>query len=346
MSESQPSAAPPRAGLPDPIMTLTPEKLTADLWAQMDLSTDRIAEIRKGHEKWPRWCFAPYTKWVPKGGFSQLMQSLQVGNLSSLPTWIQLQTPASTVIPWRYTKRIYRFDPDLYRELVATPMKGEIPVDVVQRIPEWTLYIEMQDEDEVQGFFVSLDVSPMNPSQSELRFVFLTKKGSYTTIPVPLAKGTIEESLQSLVQDAESFGAGKDFLTELSADFDVMCKPLVEKAVSLLLYICSDEPDIRDRDAPDWGPNFPRAKFVRGKEKLFAADRVRTVEVGSEIGAQLREADSDTSDPSAPTGRTVRSHLRRGHWHGFWTGPRKVNTDRQKFILKWLPPIFVNGRGS
>lgn len=28
----------------------------------------------------------------------------------------------------------------------------------------------------------------------------------------------------------------------------------------------------------------------------------------------------------------------------FWTGPRKENRDQHKFVLKWLPPLFVHGR--
>ena len=118
---------------------------------------------------------------------------------------------------------------------------------------------------------------------------------------------------------------------------------LLRKALSLVLYICSDEAEIRDRNAPDWEPSFPRPKVTKGEERLFPADRNRVVDVGRELGAMLREG-AEKREPSAPTGRSVRPHLRRGHWHGFWTGPRKENRDQQRFFLKWLPPVFVHGR--
>ena len=118
---------------------------------------------------------------------------------------------------------------------------------------------------------------------------------------------------------------------------------LVKKALSLVLYICSDDAEIRDRDTPDWEPGFPRSKVTKGRERLFPADRNRIVDVGKELGVMLREGATQDKQ-SVPTGRTVRPHMRRGHWHGFWTGPRKVNRDQQKLVLKWLPPLFVHGK--
>jgi len=34
-------------------------------------------------------------------------------------------------------------------------------------------------------------------------------------------------------------------------------------------------------------------------------------------------------------GGTVRPHIRRAHWHGYWTGPREGT---QTFVYHWLPP--------
>jgi hypothetical protein len=38
----------------------------------------------------------------------------------------------------------------------------------------------------------------------------------------------------------------------------------------------------------------------------------------------------------------VRSHIRRAHWHGYWTGPKK-EPEKRKFKLLWLHPILVGG---
>ena len=44
---------------------------------------------------------------------------------------------------------------------------------------------------------------------------------------------------------------------------------------------------------------------------------------------------------SEVTGRTIKTHLRRGHWHGFWKGPR---SGVRNFIYHWIAPLVVVGR--
>lgn len=308
--------------------TMSPETHVTTLLRSLDISSRDIDKIRQGHDKWPRWCFAPFTVWATS--FVRSRQDLRK---------INDITSAITVIPWRYSRSVYRFDPDLYRELVATPFSGEIPEEVLLRLPEWSIFVEMQGES-VSGFFSSLEY--VSPGKAELRFVFCTEE-RLMPFYIALSAGTIEKSFEDCLREYEAVAGESD---KVKAEYtEVLGEDLslVKKALSLVLYVCSDEAEIRDREAPDWEPAFPRAKVTKGEERLFPADRNRVVDVGRELGAMLREG-ATKSEPSAPTGRTVRPHMRRGHWHGFWTGPRKENRDQQKFVLKWLPPLFVHGK--
>lgn len=307
---------------------MSPETHVTTLLRSLDLSSRDLDKIRRGHDKWPRWCFAPFTVWATS--FVRSRQDLRK---------INDITNAITVIPWRYSRSVYRFDPDLYRELVATPFSGEIPEEVLLRLPEWSIYVEMQGES-VSGFFSSLEY--VSPGKAELRFVFCSE---VRLVPfyIALSAGTIEKSFEECLKEYEAVARESDKVKDEYTDLLGEDLSLVKKALSLVLYVCSDEAEIRDRDASDWEPSFPRPKVTKGVERLFPADRNRTVEVGRELGAMLREG-AVRSESSAPTGRSVRPHMRRGHWHGFWTGPRKENREQQKFVLKWLPPLFVRGR--
>jgi len=40
------------------------------------------------------------------------------------------------------TKGIYRFDPEIFDELWATPVSGESPTAVLERRPEWCVYAQ------------------------------------------------------------------------------------------------------------------------------------------------------------------------------------------------------------
>ncbi|MCD8491987.1 MAG: hypothetical protein LRY51_08830, partial [Geovibrio sp.] len=70
--------------------------------------------------------------------------------------------------------------------------------------------------------------------------------------------------------------------------------------------------------------------------RFFPADKPLIFTVGESIGQKLREQSFHTHGKK---GKVKRPHLRRAHWHGYWTGPRD---GEQSFILKWLPPVFVD----
>src|SRR5690606_5654908 len=79
-------------------------------------------------------------------------------------------TPAVIVAAatWRISQGIYRFDPDLYKALIQPPLHGNLPCDLLKRLPEWCIYIEtIPDLDAVQsgqryilGFWVHLEYDP------------------------------------------------------------------------------------------------------------------------------------------------------------------------------------------
>lgn len=67
------------------------------------------------------------------------------------------------------------------------------------------------------------------------------------------------------------------------------------------------------------------------------------LEVGWRLGAQLaasRTAGEPTDDHGAPAGSGVAPHLRRAHWHSYWTGPRS-DPDARELVLRWVAPTLV-----
>jgi hypothetical protein len=72
--------------------------------------------------------------------------------------------------------------------------------------------------------------------------------------------------------------------------------------------------------------------------RLFEADKPTVWTVGEETGAQIKKA---RETATRKTGYSVRPHMRRAHWHGFWSGP--LTAEKRDFAVKWLPPIFVGG---
>lgn len=121
-----------------------------------------------------------------------------------------------------------------------------------------------------------------------------------------------------------------------------MLAPMVERALklaNLVLYLCADEADIR----PEGLGN--RRVAVKSSEKSgkrsYMAPAIMDWQVGYRIGAELRlgQWQHARGEPGEGHGSPPRPHIRRAHWHSYWTGPR---TGPQERRVKWLLPIPVN----
>lgn len=51
--------------------------------------------------------------------------------------------------------------------------------------------------------------------------------------------------------------------------------------------------------------------------------------------AQPSDSDSEPTTHNSP-----RPHMRRGHWHHFWTGP-KNEPENRLLVLRWLSPMVI-----
>ena len=94
-------------------------------------------------------------------------------------------------------------------------------------------------------------------------------------------------------------------------------------------YICSANADIE----PSYTPNR-KLKRNNAKRRSMAEWH----DVGYRIGAELRSYKRSSSNDGGHLGGTVRPHMRRAHWHHYWTGPRRGD---RKLVLKWIAPTMV-----
>ncbi len=307
-------------------------KLYPNAWKQVDIfRQSRGVDL----PEWPAWCFMPMAAWYAivsaDAGVDRLPMHLigDVARLAALGTW-------------RYSQGVYQFDPDLAAAMTGTVLHGEMPTDVVLRLPEWCVYIEMPDDylwddERLHGFFAHLEWD-VNTQRRELRLLLDTERALLPHI-LHLGPWTVTEAIDRWFKEAERQAlqhriSMPDTMLQMQAieHYGAAINPLL----SMLLYLCSDEPDIRDRAYPDAKPSRPTPTRTKKGWRLFPADKTRVWSIGDDIGQQLRQS----SPPSADTGRTVKAHLRRGHWHGYWTGPRAGD---RKFIYKWIPPLVVSG---
>jgi hypothetical protein len=229
---------------------------------------------------WPSWCYLPFAGWLA-------VASETLADKNSPPDALPVfAARLAAVGTWRMSKGVYRFDPDLYEELVGTPVEGDIPCEILRRLPEWCVYVETpglsHDGKELFGFFAHLE-KDANNGDEELRLLLVEESMLFPQI-VHLGKWTIREGVERMLEIAERNlpGCLSEETKRLAADeFVRVSTPLL----SLLLYLCSANAEIGDGTA---GPSNPTPIQLRGgKEKLLPVEAPRVWNVGERIGADI-----------------------------------------------------------
>lgn len=304
------------------------------VWADVD-------KLRQSKDEmgWPDWCY------LPMGGWHAIASQYESSPLAIS----QLTSKLAALGTWRMTQGIYRFDPALYPALIETPVSGDIPEDVLYQLPEWCVYIESPglqlEGNSVHGFWCHLEYD-FNTGRHELRFLADTDLGKIAAI-LHLKGGSLLDALEASLTESSA----QAVKLGIELDTDKTKADLLEflpSALSLVLYVCSQQEFTR-RGVSDTPAN-PEPKKTKKGWKIFPADGPLEWDVGVRIGAALRQAyqAEQTGGDGLPSGRQVRPHVRRAHWHTFVSGPRiaqdgsPIPADKRTRNLKWVPPIAVN----
>lgn len=308
-----------------------------EAWQNADL-------FRAGRGKdlpdWPAWCFLPLAGWLECTRQNQV--AINPFDLSALEA-VKDAGILAALGSWRLSQGIYQFDPLIFDSLKNTQLERDLPSDTLLRLPQWGLYVETPGmkwlSGILYGFFVHLE-HDINTERPELRLVLDTDDG---LVPQLLHIGTwpLQEAVDRMLAESSRV-SGITLPTQGLEGVNIAghISEALQPIVALVLYLCSEEPDIEDRDYPGQVPGIPQPRKTKKGWRLFPPDKPRHWTVGEVLGEELREAVKKAAEAEfKSTGRTVRPHLRKAHWHGFWKGRGE---EAKRFVTKWLPPIPVN----
>jgi len=329
-------------------MTLRPieilnrySKLYPHAWPQMEAF--RNAKGDADFVNWAAWC------WVPVSGAYAVVSG---GGDNSIPLDRMVDVAAiHALAAWRLSQGIYRFDSDVFTAIVTTPLTREIPFETLLRLPEWAVYIETPGlahplfrDATVHGFWASLEEDTRSRGV-ELRLLFDAEAGLFS-VPLHLLPGKpladciadfVEVGLVHALKENSIAGTVWDEIVARARDKETV--EAIAPFVNLVLYLCADQPDI------DGEPSRARPEKTKRGRRWFPADKPRIWQAGFRIAQWLRRA-REARDiargegEGGQSGAAVVPHVRRAHWHGFWTGPRD-KPDARTFSIRWLPQIPV-----
>jgi hypothetical protein len=244
---------------------------------------------------------------------------------------------ANAALVWRFSQGVYQFKPEIKNELLSAKIPDIFPLEIFKRIPEWGVYIEIEDEIGGQyfyGFYAYIDLIDGRERLILLIDFVYGGEDSYQYLPIELDQNVsiIEAIITAVTRDVP-------IPENVKNDFkDWM--PQIKSMLSLLIYICQDEPEIEARDKPNNAlkPAYNYPKKVKEGFKLFMPDKPRIWRVGEKISRIIREAKGHTGG-----GGKKSPHLRRAHWHGYYKGKKG---EEKVFFFKFLPIIGVNIEGD
>jgi len=291
----------------------------------------------QGLEDWPDWCYVPVAACYAVVSHT-VSGGERINDLESLADVGLMHALAG----WRLTQGIYRFDPDIYQELTSTPFTGQMPIEILYSLPEWSVFIELQ-EDYAHGVWATLE-HDVNEHHSELRLIFDTPAG---IMPQQIhLVGTLEEGIQAAIDFADKHHKPAKLLqesrerTEFTKDIAMPVAKSLGEVVSLVLYLCSQKPDLEAEGMTGSRPARPNPVKTKKGYRYFPAKKTTIWQTGYRLGEFLRESKGSKQTDQGGSHASPAPHVRRTHWHTYWTGPRK-NPNRRRPVLKWIPPTPV-----
>ncbi|MBF0308138.1 MAG: hypothetical protein HQL56_01230 [Magnetococcales bacterium] len=318
-------------------MTMTPQQHLEDVsraypgvWGIIDRM--RADQGQKGLPSWPMWCFCPMA------GTAEITKTMRD---KITPVEVVESAMIAAMAGWRVTKGVYRFDPEVYQALIKTELTREIPAEVIYRLPEWSLYLETPDLSwlgrALQGFWVHLEWDT-NSDRAELRLLLHLSSDALFPIALHLGNWTVFSAIEMMADTAGGLAAAAGVgLTFKKMDIKGL-SDAITPLVSLVLYLCSEEPEIDDSLQPGSKPGRPAPRKTKKGWRLFEAEKVRVWDVGEKTGELVRKARDETDKESHEGRAAPRPHVRRAHWHTYWTGPKD---GPRRAVLKWLWLIMV-----
>lgn len=281
-------------------------------------------------QPWPEWCYLPLAGW-----YAIACEAAKLRNLSSRPDLMADVAKLGALGTWRVTQGIYRFDPTLYAALADTAIGGDLPTEILYRLPEWCVYLETPGLQwagtPLHGVWAHLEYDT-RAGRTELR---LLTDSDAVLLPIVLHLGTwslaesIERAIAQAMRNAQAVGLGQLPSALTGIDHGGLLRPLLAPVLSMLLYLCSQHAEIGDGQH---SPANPLPKRTKAGLRLFAPDQPTTWDVGVRMGSALRQYHGQQTD----AGGAMTHNNRQLAFHRFDRQPGDADYWRDKLDeIEW-----------
>lgn len=240
------------------------------------------------------------------------------------------------IAKWYYCGRqMYKFDEELSK-LLSNQNKSDITVSIetLKHLPCDNFFVERQFNNSA-GFFVSVD-------EEVVTIVDIYPTG-ISSIICPIAdqitiRDLFESAIRTNSDEAKKYLSGDSEKDQQSIDatVDVICERF-----QYIVYLSAINAEIEPITK---GAIGKRTSNTNDNPKTTTQSKTQISNVGYRIGASLKPKQTnvtyvDKNKLSEHHGTPKTPHIRRSHFHSFWTGSGENKT----LVVKWIGAVFVNG---
>ncbi len=217
---------------------------------------------------WPSWSWLPNSIFVEDLLATNGIDINQTDDVE-LEKYCRLAAAMTTVVNWLPGRTVVYYDTTLLESLASTPIEQPIPSQVLYRLPSWGFYLDLPWLVGGAGVFACLDPGPdLHTRHVLLTYTGVLEDGVPLEYELLLANDMVPDSLSTPFADVS--GDVAQFVPDqLSSVVGMPWGRVLATTVSMLLYLCSEGPDVRRVALPP-GPVARRA----------AANSTRALQVG------------------------------------------------------------------
>lgn len=253
---------------------------------------------------------------------------------------------------FRQSPYVYTIDQDYQSEIKTISL--DTPLSVFGRIPHLALFVDFpfplvndcvgalvcrsKTKDGKQGIMVSLLKTSLKQKDVSSDYTF-----AFPIVDVDITVGEYLKAMEDIAIRNDLNIIHRGVPTEDAAQLN---RNFCLQMLSVILWLCVEKPDISDFTGKILTPNdLKKSHFGKDKKgKLIPPSQPILRIIGKQLGGEIRKFKQQIHEHEVATiqypSRTVRPHIRSGHWHGYWYG----SGDDKVYDVKWLNATLVNAK--
>lgn len=251
---------------------------------------------------------------------------------------INATATAASIHEWCKYRQIYRFEKDI-ADAICQSDAASLPIDTLEHLPYPSLMLQCQNMVVSEETGESWDKILVTIAKDALVINIVDDNSEHPTISAMtfmMSKRT--RTVRDMFNKTQYMFAKQRGAPDPDREIR---ENLFMTTLALLAYIASSPDDITTET-----PAQIKGIMARPTPKpTKVADHDTVNIVGETVVRQFvksRDAyERERASKMTQHHRTPAPHMRRAHWHHFWTGPRD---GERKLVCHWVPPTFVNAK--